>query len=425
MRTKFLGDLLIDDVLSFISGCQRVDIAFWSLIVSQDQVFTDWKEREAIAEAMVPLVGGLYRDRNIECSVFGRLIIKRSVVDILKAHRYVRQVEEQELTVSDTLPILEVVNSLNVRNAHVDLGKLAVKFRNGGQGQDLAAFVKEELADAIDSDEREPTDVVLYGFGRIGRLLARLLIERTGGGQALRLRAMVVRKGSAANDLEKRASLLRRDSVHGSFKGTITVDEENNTITANGNVIQVIFANSPEEVDYTAYGINNAMVIDNTGKWRDKEGLSLHLKSKGASRVVLTAPGKGVKNIVMGVNDGDITPEDEILSAASCTTNAITPVLKSICDKYGIENGHVETVHAYTNDQNLIDNYHKGDRRGRAAGLNMVITETGAAKAVSKALPEMEGKLTGNAIRVPTPNVSMAILNLNLESEADKESLNA
>ena len=252
-----------------------------------------------------------------------------------------------------------------------------------------------------------------------------MLIERTGGGQALRLRAMVVRKGSAAKDLEKRASLLRRDSVHGSFKGTITVDEENNTITANGNVIQVIFANSPDEIDYTEYGINNAMVIDNTGKWRDKEGLSLHLKCNGASRAVLTAPGKGVKNIVMGVNDGDITAEDTILSAASCTTNAITPVLKAVCDKYGIENGHVETVHAYTNDQNLIDNYHKGDRRGRAAGLNMVITETGAAKAVSKALPEMEGKLTGNAIRVPTPNVSMAILNLNLESAAEKEELNA
>jgi len=218
--------------------------------------------------------------------------------------------------------------------------------------------------------------------------------------------------------------LLRRDSVHGSFKGTIQIDEERNVLIANGNEIQVIFSDGPDQVDYTQYGIDNALVIDNTGIWRDKDGLALHLKSKGVQRVLLTAPGKGVKNIVMGVNHHDITPDDNILSAASCTTNAITPILKAVNDEYGVENGHVETVHSYTNDQNLIDNYHKGDRRGRAAGLNMVITETGAAKAVSKALPVMEGKLTGNAIRVPTPNVSMAILNLNLGKEVERESLN-
>ena len=139
----------------------------------------------------------------------------------------------------------------------------------------------------------------------------------------------------------------------------------------------------------------------------------------------MTAPGKGsVKNIVMGVNDDLITSDDHILSAASCTTNAIVPVLKVINDTYGIENGHVETVHSYTNDQNLIDNYHKGNRRGRSAALNMVITETGAAKAVAKALPELQGKLTGNAIRVPTPNVSMAILNLSLGKETSVEEIN-
>ncbi|MBY4677268.1 glyceraldehyde-3-phosphate dehydrogenase [Marinobacterium arenosum] len=393
--------------------------------MNREEVFTDWKEREAKAEAMVPLIGGLYRDLNVESSVFGRLLMKRSVIDILKAHRFVRQVEGEELSVHDTYPVLETIKKLNVRNAHVDVGKLAVKFRNEGNGRDLEAFLKDELEDAIGAGEREPTDVVLYGFGRIGRLLARLLIERTGGGQALRLRAIVVRKGNADNDLEKRASLLRRDSVHGSFKGTIQVDEENQALIANGNMIKVIFADAPDSIDYTQYGISNALVIDNTGKWRDEDGLSLHLRATGVSRVALTAPGKGIKNIVMGVNDGDIEADDKILSAASCTTNAITPVLKALCDKFGVENGHVETVHAYTNDQNLIDNYHKGDRRGRAAGLNMVLTETGAAKAVAKALPEMEGKLTGNAIRVPTPNVSMAILNLNLKSETSKEELNA
>ena len=261
---------------------------------------------------------------------------------------------------------------------------------------------------------------------RIGLLLDMPLrdIEKTGGGDGLRLRAIVVRKG-AENDLIKRASLLRRDSVHGPFDGTIVVDEENNTITANGNLIQVIYAKNPTEVDYTQYGIENALLVDNTGVWRDAEGLGQHLQCPGIDRVVLTAPGKGkLKNIVHGINHGEITADDKIVSAASCTTNAIVPVLKAVNDKFGIVNGHVETVHSYTNDQNLIDNFHKGDRRGRSAALNMVITETGAATAAAKALPELAGKLTGNAIRVPTPNVSMAILNLNLEKPATREEMN-
>jgi glyceraldehyde 3-phosphate dehydrogenase len=271
----------------------------------------------------------------------------------------------------------------------------------------------------------EPRDVVLYGFGRIGRLLTRLLVEKSGSGYPLRLRAVVVR-GGKKGDLEKRASLLRRDSVHGQFNGSIIVDEENKAIIANGNYIQFIYANKPEEIDYNNYGINDALIVDNTGVWRDTEGLSQHLACNGAEKVLLTAPGKGeIKNIVFGVNDSDILQEDKIVSAASCTTNAITPVLKAINDKYTISSGHIETVHSFTNDQNLIDNYHSGERRGRSASLNMVLTSTGAAKAVSKALPELAGKLTGNAIRVPTPNVSMAVANLNLETETDKEELNA
>ena len=261
-------------------------------------------------------------------------------------------------------------------------------------------------------------------LGRIGRLMARIMIERAGG-SGLNLRAIVVRKGKADNDLQKRASLLRRDSVHGPFRGTISVDDENHIIYANGCAIQVIYSGSPEDVDYSSFGISNAIVIDNTGVWRDEKGLGQHLECPGASKVILTAPGQGdIKNIVYGVNHSDIDPEDRILSAASCTTNAITPVLKAIYDRFGIENGHVETVHSYTNDQNLIDNYHKGARRGRSAALNMVITETGAARAVSKALPELQGKLTGNAIRVPTPNVSMAILNLNLSQATGVDELN-
>jgi glyceraldehyde 3-phosphate dehydrogenase len=206
----------------------------------------------------------------------------------------------------------------------------------------------------------------------------------------------------------------------------IVPSKERKAIIANGNYIQVIYSNSPSEVDYTEYDIDNALVIDNTGIWRDEAGLGQHLECKGVSKVLLTAPGKGdIKNIVYGINNNMLTADDKIVSAASCTTNAITPVLKAVNDQFGVVNGHVETVHAYTNDQNLIDNYHSGSRRGRSAPLNMVLTETGAAKAVSKALPEMEGKLTGNAIRVPTPNVSMAILNLNLEKETTLEEMNA
>jgi glyceraldehyde 3-phosphate dehydrogenase len=266
--------------------------------------------------------------------------------------------------------------------------------------------------------------VVLYGFGRIGRLMARLLIEKSGGGDVLRLRAVVVRK-SSDDDLVKRAALLRRDSIHGAFNGTIRVDEERQSFIANGNEVRLIYADSPDRVDYTAHGIDDAIVIDNTGKWRDEAGLSLHLKAKGVSRVILTAPGKGsLPNIVFGVNHDQLRPDHRIVTAASCTTNAIAPALKIMHQQFGIVSGHVETVHAYTNDQNLIDNFHKKNRRGRSAALNMVLTETGAASAVAQVLPELTGKLTGNAIRVPVPDVSMAILHLALSRATTVEEVN-
>ncbi len=395
-----------------------------------DQCLGEWIDREALAEAMIPLIGQLYRNNNVVTSIYGRGLINRSVIAILKAHRFARHriADETELSVHDTFQILKTMSEMNLGAASVDLGKLVAKYKDAGNGRSLEQFVREELAEVADKRHaatgHKGTDVVLYGFGRIGRLLARILIEKTGGGDGLRLRAIVVRKGSD-NDLVKRASLLRRDSVHGPFDGTITIDEANNTITANGNLIQVIYSNDPAAVDYTQYGIENALLVDNTGKWRDAEGLGQHLKCPGVARVVLTAPGKGeLKNIVHGINHGDITADDKIISAASCTTNAIVPVLKAVNDQYGIVNGHVETVHSYTNDQNLIDNFHKGSRRGRSAALNMVITETGAATAAAKALPVLKGKLTGNAIRVPTPNVSMAILNLNLEKATSRDEIN-
>ena len=394
-----------------------------------DQCLGEWIDREALAEAMIPLVGQLYRKNNVVTSIYGRGLINRSVIAILKAHRFARHRigDESELSVRDTYPILKVMSEMDLGSASVDLGKMAVKFNTEANGRSLEQFVRDELtsvAGKSESNLHQGTDVVLYGFGRIGRLLARILVAKTGAGDGLRVRAIVVRKG-AENDLAKRASLLRRDSVHGPFDGTIVIDEENNTMTVNGNLIQVIYSNDPKTVDYTQYGIKDALLVDNTGRWRDAEGLSQHLGCPGIERVVLTAPGKGdIKNIVHGINHSEITADDKIISAASCTTNAIVPVLKAINDEYGIINGHVETVHSYTNDQNLIDNFHTGSRRGRSAPLNMVITETGAATAAAKALPILKGKLTGNAIRVPTPNVSMAILNLNLLNGTTRDEVN-
>jgi glyceraldehyde 3-phosphate dehydrogenase len=395
-----------------------------------DDYFADWKQREALAESMIPVVGQLSRERNVKSYIYGRSLVNQSVLDIMKSHRWVRQMEDNELSEFETTPVLNAVSSLDLGPCHLDIGRLAVAYfdKGAGAGLSIEQYVSQELDYLIGSTHKPvdaPVDVVLYGFGRIGRLMARILIAKTDGGDSLRLRAVVVRRGNAEDDLLKRASLLRRDSVHGVFQGTIRVDEERQSFVANGNEVKVIYADAPEDIDYTAYGIDRCIVVDNTGAWRDREGLSRHLKARGVAKVILTAPGKGdIKNIVAGINDQDIQQNDQILSAASCTTNAIVPVLKAADDEYGIVAGHVETVHAYTNDQNLIDNYHKAERRGRSAPLNMVLTETGAAKAVAKVLPNLEGKLTGNAIRVPTPNVSMAILNLTLVKPTTRDLLN-
>ncbi|WP_224983730.1 glyceraldehyde-3-phosphate dehydrogenase [Geomonas agri] len=397
-------------------------------IEKQEAYLKEWQGHEELAERMLPIIGHLYRDNNIVTTVYGRSLVNSPTIEILKAHRFARLILDGELTVQETFPVLEALAKLDLAPARIDLGRLAVRYQAVQDKVSIDDFVASELASVNTGRTSlldEPQDIVLYGFGRIGRLLARILVEKSGSGEKLRLRAAVVRK-AGPDDLVKRASLLRRDSVHGPFNGIITIDEEENAIIANGNMIRIIYSDAPENVDYTQYGIHNAIVIDNTGKWRDREGLGRHLKAPGVSQVLLTAPGKGdIPNVVAGINNELIVPEETIFSAASCTTNAIVPVLKAVSDKFGIVSGHVETCHSYTNDQNLIDNYHKADRRGRSAPLNMVITETGAAKAVAKVLPELTGKLTGNAIRVPTPNVSLAILNLQLGAETDVVSLNS
>ncbi|EKO3791429.1 glyceraldehyde-3-phosphate dehydrogenase [Vibrio metschnikovii] len=386
----------------------------------------DWQISQTIAESMSPLIGKLYRQAGVEILLFGKTLINATTIDIIKAHKIASRYIGESLSLEQTIPLLTSLAEMTLSPCKIDIGQLAHRYWQHHDDTDaMQDYLHTALVEAVNGEPmNQPKDVVLYGFGRIGRLLARLLIEKSGPGYPLRLRAIVVR-GGKDGDLEKRANLLRRDSVHGQFNGSIIIDSERKALIANGNYIQMIYADSPQEVDYSHYGIDDALVVDNTGVWRDSEGLSRHLASPGASKVLLTAPGKGdIKNVVFGVNESVISADDTIISAASCTTNAITPILKAMHDQYGVLSGHIETVHSYTNDQNLIDNFHKGERRGRSASLNMVLTSTGAAKAVAKALPELAGKLTGNSIRVPTPNVSMVVANLNLAKEADKASLN-
>ncbi|MBX2884404.1 MAG: glyceraldehyde-3-phosphate dehydrogenase [Granulosicoccus sp.] len=395
----------------------------------KNSYLTNYIEEQGLAEKMIPAVGSLYRDRGVIITVFGRKLMNGSTIDIIKAHRQSVKVVADVVTLAQTSAVLAEICEILPGSSRIDIGKLAhsAKFSECDHSSEtLNQFLREKLAEIPDTPSvlNEPRDVVLYGFGRIGRILARLMIERTTSSNPLRLRAIVVR-GGRDGDLQKRASLLRRDSIHGPFNGHITVDTEQSAIIANGNFIKVIYANQPEDIDYTQYDIKNALIVDNTGVFKDEDNLNRHLTPAGAEKVLLTAPAGGtIKNIVYGVNNHMIDDSDKILCAASCTTNAITPILKIINDRFGIESGHVETVHSYTNDQNLIDNYHKAERRGRSAPLNMVLTSTGAAKAVSKALPELSGKLTGNAIRVPTPNVSMAVCNLNLQADTTRDELN-
>jgi glyceraldehyde 3-phosphate dehydrogenase len=395
---------------------------------SYETELDSWITQERAAIELMGIVGRLRFDRSIELIIFHKPLHDVGVSEVLNHHDYARNIVEKPFTVFDSLEVARGIEGMDLAPARMDLGKLTHEWLAAkAKRLSVKDFLTVQLKgfDANGNHRNPPKDVVLYGFGRIGRLAARELIAQAGKGDQLRLRAIVTRSNTE-HDLEKRADLLRTDSVHGPFPATIIVDVEKKALIINGHTVTMIAANNPDQIDYTEYGINDALVIDNTGVWRDKDALSLHLKSKGVSKVMLTAPGKSVPNIVYGVNHNDFDPDKEdIWSAASCTTNAIVPVLKVIEDVFGIEKGHVETIHAYTNDQNLLDNYHKKYRRGRSAALNMVITETGAGKAVAKVIPHLAGKLTSNAVRVPTPDGSLAILNLTLKKNVTLESVNA
>ena len=382
------------------------------------------EERAAIE--LIKITSDLSFERSIELIIFRNQLIDKRSSEILNLHEYAKNFIEKPINILETLAVAKAISESNLSPSKIDIGKLTFEWIKEKENYvdiktfvaDKLNFVKEENTNFI------PRDVVLYGFGRIGRLLARELMAQEGKGEQLRLRVIVLRNNDEQNII-KRASLLRTDSVHGKFPGTVVADVENKALIINGQSVQLIKVSNPQEANYTDYGIDDALLIDNTGVYRDKEALSRHLQAKGVSKVLLTAPGGEVPNIVFGANhlEYDLDSYD-IFSAASCTTNAITPILKVVNDHLGVEKGHIETIHAYTNDQNLVDNMHKKERRGRAAALNMVITNTGAGKAVVKVIPELQGKLTANAVRVPTPNGSLAILNLTLKNTTSVEEIN-
>jgi glyceraldehyde 3-phosphate dehydrogenase len=383
-------------------------------------------ERRRSGVELIKIISDLWYDKSIELVLFRNHLIDRNVSEILNLHEYAGEFVGKPISISDSVEIASVILSLDLPPSKLDIGKLTYEYGLLDEKYpDARHFVIDKLKEAKFTEEIQPKDVVLYGFGRIGRLLARELMSKTGKGNQMRLRAIVTRDKNDAISLEKRASLLRYDSIHGDFNGSVIADPANNALIINGTTVHMITANTPEEIDYKAYNIDKALVIDNTGAFTTQEALSRHLTSKGTDKVLLTAPGKGIPNIVHGVNQNEYNPDEvSIFSAASCTTNAITPILKAIEDTLGVVKGHLETIHAYTNDQNLVDNMHNKYRRGRAAALNMVITETGAGSAVAKALPSLEGKLTSNAIRVPVPNGSLVVLNLEVETKTSVNEIN-
>ncbi|HJT39372.1 MAG TPA: type I glyceraldehyde-3-phosphate dehydrogenase [Sphingobium sp.] len=257
------------------------------------------------------------------------------------------------------------------------------------------------------------TKVAINGFGRIGRLVARAILERTD--HDLELVSI-----NDLGDAKANALLFKRDSVHGPFPGEVSVDGD--AMIINGKRIAVTAERDPAKLPHAAQGVEIA--LECTGFFTDRESASKHL-SAGAKRVVISAPAKGVdKTVVFGVNHETLTADDIVISNASCTTNCLAPLAKVLNDAIGIERGLMTTIHSYTNDQKILDQIHSDARRSRAAAMSMIPTTTGAARAVGEVLPELKGKLDGSAIRVPTPNVSVVDLTFTPKRDTSVEEVN-
>ena len=386
--------------------------------------FNNWISNEKTAVNLLNYCGQLMYDKGIEIVLFRQNILDVGVTELMRLFSYAENVVKRKIDIQTALELIIEINKLNLPPSKLDIGLLTSEFIEE-KSVNKHDFLDKKLSKIINAkNDFLPRDIILFGFGRIGRLAARELVRQAGKGQQMRLKAIVVRN-ITNEQIIKRANLLRNDSVHGSFNGVVDIDIENKRIIINGQIIHLIEGSKPDEINYENYGIIDALLIDNTGAFTSRKALSCHLKSKGINKVLLTAPGTEIPNIVYGINNKDLDIENiNIFSAASCTTNCIAPILQIIEDKYEIINGHLETVHSYTNDQNLLDNMHKKPRRGRSAAINMVITTTGAGKAVTKVIPSLEGKLTANAVRVPTANVSLAIMRLNIKNKTNIDEVN-
>src|SRR5690606_27919229 len=375
---------------------------------------------------LIKIVSDLWHENAIELVLFRNPLIDLNVSKVMHLYQYAGDFVNKPMSIFESVDIAQAIKDMNLPPSKIDLGKLTYEYHmNENRLLDTTAFVIDKLKHAKKSSAIQPKDVVLFGFGRIGRIMAKELKQSTGLGSQLRLRAIVIRGEISKESIIKRASLLEHYSVHGVLPGTVTIDEQKKALVINGTTVYLLSAKNPETMDYTLCGIDKALLIDNSGVYRDKKSLGKHLKAKGVDKVLLTAPGKDIPNIIYGVNQKQY-PLDKhaIFSAASSTTTAITHVLKVIEVSLDSKKRHLQSVHAYTNDQNLVDNRHHKYRRGRSAAINMVITETGAGSAVTKAIPSLKGKLTSNAIRVPVPNGSLAIIHLELEKKTTLNTVN-
>jgi len=288
-------------------------------------------KRRATVE-FIKIISDLWYDNAIELVLFRNQLINQNVSGILNLVEYASEFVQKPISIFDAVEISRAIQELSLPPAKLDIGKLVYEFHLEKEEENILKFVTDRLKGAEESNDIEPKDVILYGFGRIGRLVARELMERAGKGKQMRLRAIVTRGDITEEVLEKRASLLRNDSVHGSFSGTVKVDIDNNALLINGTTVYMITANAPEDINYTQYGIDAALVIDNTGVFTNREALGRHKKAKGVDKVLLTAPGK-----------------DRILGATimSCDAgNLITEYVSAMKHGVGL-NKILGTIHIY------------------------------------------------------------------------------
>ena len=363
--------------------------------------------RAQVAQQIRDIAERVYVERGMRVEICARPVRNQLPAQILKSLAFAAATDDS-CTATALLATLQQVCEAASGPCLVDLA-------------DLTQATPEERQSALQllggtGAQVAPRNVVVNGFGRIGRLLVRQL-STDGYVPYLKLAGIRVRPGT---DLRRRAALLEHDSVHGAFNADLQCDPDNSSLIINGEAIPVFEAGGDSAM------AADTLLLESTGVGRDAPALEGLLAESGAEQVLLTAPGKsGVSNLVHGISDLSASAKEPVLAAASCTTNAIVPLLAVLEERIGLRHAHFETVHAYTNDQNLVDNAHSSARRGRAAVSNIVMTTTGAADAVVQVLPQLAGRLSANAVRVPVADVSLLALNLQLAQSSSADELRA